>query len=449
MSRLGKWSVTVLTTVSVAIGATGVALATGGGVHWGSAIKVPGTAALDPSSDASVESVSCASAGHCAAGGSYVDGAFHRQAFVVGEKKGLWGKAVEVPGTAALNLGGSAEVASLSCATTGNCAAGGSYEDGAHRDQVFVVAEKKGVWGKAVEVPGTAALNLGGHALIDSVSCASAGNCAAGGHYMDGSFHHHAFLVAEKSGVWGKAVEVPGTAALNLGGDAAVQSVSCRSAGSCAAGGYYTDGSGNIQAFVVGGKNGVWGKAIEVPGTAALNLGGWAMVSSVSCASAGNCVAGGNYMDGTYAFQAFVVVQKNGVWGQAVEVPGTAGLNQGGYAGVASLSCTSAGTCAAGGFYRDGANNVQAFVVAEKSGVWGQAVEVPGTAGLNLGGYAIAASVSCASAGNCAAGGHYVDGSGHDQAFAAGEKNGVWGAAVEVPGTAPLNQGGYAVVNAV
>jgi len=39
-------------------------------------------------------------------------------------------------------------------------------------------------------------------------------------------------------GSWGKAVEVPGLAALNTGGDAAVTSVSCPSAGDCAAGGY-------------------------------------------------------------------------------------------------------------------------------------------------------------------------------------------------------------------
>ena len=37
-------------------------------------------------------------------------------------------------------------------------------------------------WGKAEEVPGTAAINKGHHlAEITSVSCASAGNCRAGG----------------------------------------------------------------------------------------------------------------------------------------------------------------------------------------------------------------------------------------------------------------------------
>src|SRR5712691_8508764 len=40
-------------------------------------------------------------------------------------------------------------------------------------------------------------------------------------------------------------------------------------------------------------------------------------------------------------------------WGQAIEGPGLAALNAGGDAGVAEVSCTGAGDCAAGGSYRD------------------------------------------------------------------------------------------------
>ena len=38
--------------------------------------------------------------------------------------------------------------------------------------------------------------------------------------------------------------------------------------------------------------NGVWGDAIEVPGTAALNTGDVAFVNPLSCAPTGNCLAG-------------------------------------------------------------------------------------------------------------------------------------------------------------
>src|SRR5260221_1397411 len=92
---------------------------------------------------------------------------------------------------------------------------------------------------------------------------------------------------AGAAGTWHAAIELPGTATLNKGGNAAVQSVSCASAGNCAAGGLFTDGSGHIQAFVASEINGTWHAAIEVPGTAALNKGRNAAVHSVSCASAG------------------------------------------------------------------------------------------------------------------------------------------------------------------
>ncbi len=64
------------------------------------------------------------------------------------------------------------------------------------------------MWRRAVEVPGLGALNAGGSAQVVSVSCASAGNCAAGGSYMDPSGHRQGFVAALRHGVWGRAFEV-------------------------------------------------------------------------------------------------------------------------------------------------------------------------------------------------------------------------------------------------
>ena len=133
----------------------------------------------------------------------------------------------------------------------GECSAGGVYKDGSGHTQAFLVSATSGSWGNAVEVPGTAALNSGGYAVVNSVSCGAVGACTAGGYYTDASYASQAFVVSETNGSWGNAVEVPGTAALNRSGDAVVNSVSCRAAGACTAGGYYDDGSGHAQAFVV------------------------------------------------------------------------------------------------------------------------------------------------------------------------------------------------------
>src|SRR5215469_7635549 len=339
-------------------------------------------------------------------------------------RAGTWHTAIEVRGLGALNKGannqGGANVTSLSCGSPGNCAAGGFYRDGLGHVQGFVVSERNGIWGKAIEVPGLSMLNKRGNAQVSSVSCASAGNCAAGGYYdSPGS---QAFVVSEKNGTWGKAIEVPGLAVLNAGFPATAQinSVSCPSAGNCAAGGSYTDGSNQQQPFVVSEKNGTWGKAIEVPG---LNSFGLAQVSSVSCGSPGNCAAGGNYFTSLQGL-AFVVSERNGTWRKAIAVPVLPAINPFDQSDVRSVSCGSAGNCAAGGNYMDRSHHLQALVISETNGTWRKAIAVPGLAALNRGGFAQVCLVSCATAGNCAAGGVYVDGHRHGQAFVVSETNG-------------------------
>ncbi len=109
-------------------------------------------------------------------------------------------------------------------------------------------------------------------------------------------------MVSEKSGIWGSAK----TLVLPNPGNALVTSISCAAAGVCAAGGYYPGaGPGYNQAFVASEKNWVWAAAVEVPGTAALNASG-AGVSSVSCVAAGRCALGGYYHDVSNAQQVFV-----------------------------------------------------------------------------------------------------------------------------------------------
>src|SRR5215813_7144283 len=71
----------------------------------------------------------------------------------------------------------------------------------------LAVSLSRHAWGSAKEVPGTAALNQGGNAEIASVSCASAGNCSAGGYYTDSSSRQQAFVVSQANAAWHTAVE--------------------------------------------------------------------------------------------------------------------------------------------------------------------------------------------------------------------------------------------------
>jgi hypothetical protein len=330
---------------------------------WGTAMKVPGLQALNQGGQAELNSVSCGAAGSCVAVGGYQDASVHFHAYLAGERNGHWRRAIDVPGLETLNAGGAAFAASVSCVSAGNCAAGGNYRDSADQAQAFVVGKTNGTWSTAIEVPGLGALNKRGNAGVTSVSCATAGNCAAVGDYRDGTFRFQVFAVSETNGTWGTAIKVPGSGILNAAGDANISSVSCGAAGNCAAGGGYTDSAGHFQAFAVSETNGTWGTAIEVPGTGALNVGGLARVTSVSCTAAGNCAAVGTYHDSAGHAQAFVVGETNGHWRRAIEVPGLETLNTGGAAFAASVSCATAGNCAAGGTYHDSAGHAEAFVV--------------------------------------------------------------------------------------
>ena len=244
-------------------------------------------------SDAAIASVSCASAGNCSAGGSYTDGSGHQQAFVASEAGGTWQPAEQAPGTAALNRGGGAAVASVSCASAGNCSAGGSYRDGSGHQQAFVASETSGIWQPAEQAPGTATLSIGRIAYIQSVSCATAGNCSAGGSYTDRSGHQQAFVTSETSGIWRPAEEAPGTAGLNVGGSR------LRPVGVVWVGGQLRRGrllhrrlrppaglrDQRSRRHLAAGRGGTRHRGPQP--------GGAAVIESVSCAAAGNCARGG------------------------------------------------------------------------------------------------------------------------------------------------------------
>jgi hypothetical protein len=419
-------------------------------VRWGRAEEVPGLAKLNAGGSAGVNGVSCRRVGYCTLIGTYTDASGKNQPYVLTASKGRWGTAEELPGIAALSAGRNAGFGQLSCAAAGYCSAGGSYTDASGNGQPFVVNESKGRWGKAEEVPGTAALNAGNSAGIGQLSCPSAGDCTAGGTYTDKAGNPQAFVVTEKSGRWGTAAEVAGFAALKAVGGARLEALACGSAGNCTAGGYYLvaptlpgDGDDEWEAWQATEVHGKWGRAEEVPGTAALNQNGQAELSTVVCTSAGNCTASGFYAAGmSGGLYAFVLSETKGRWGKAKPVAGLPGTTTNNSSALLyALSCPRAGDCAGGGFYYEGISGYyHAFVVNEKNGKWGKAEQVPGTAGSVVWYVNMTNSVSCSSSGNCGAGGAY----GNTQAFVVSERNGKWGKAEVTPGVGPLNLGNNA-----
>jgi hypothetical protein len=401
-------------------------------VSWGIASVAPGIDRLNVGGVATVTSVSCGAPGNCAAGGYYTDGSGHAQAFVISEINGSWRAAEEVPRTSALNVGGNAIVNSVSCAAVDDCVAVGSYEDVAGHEQAFITTDSRNTWGVATDVPGLATLAPQLGATLTSVSCTSVGDCSIGGDVYPSDV---AFVDTESDGVWGTASEVPGAPP---GFGPQQNHVSCATAGNCAFSENASvdsapDGYLEDMGVVALETNGTWDTAVVMPNAPALQAQG-STVNSISCGSGGDCVAGGAYVTPTGSAEAFVVTASDGTWGRAIEVPGTRWLNSLGDAAVTAVSCSGARDCTAVGYYRRPGKVFQAFVVNETDGTWGTAVRIPGLETLDVGGESSLNSVSCSTAGNCAAGGYYLDGLSYTKADVISEANGSWGNATKVSG---------------
>jgi hypothetical protein len=359
---------------------------------------------------------------------------------VAREWKGRWGRAQEVPGTAALNAGGDAGVDFVSCARTTVCVAAGTYTNAGSGGEWFTATERGGRWTKAAEVPVPALDGAG----VNAVWCAVGGLCIAGGGFKDSGGAIQAWVETQVRGHWQPAVEVPGLAALNIGGEASLDVVTCASAGNCVAGGQYATtppGFPFLEPFLVDETNGHWAAAQEVPGIGPVNTPAMpnGNTPAIVCPSAGNCTAAGYYQTGDDIYCA-----------AAPESPpdGCSGLwldneRHGRWAQITAtvtssyvfqLTCPATGDCVEAGEFENGDDVSTGTLLSETNDRWGPMITLPDTQEVN--------SVSCASAGYCSAGGQNNAGN----SFLISEWHGIWGAVITPAGLYQRGSGGVSAV---
>ena len=265
----------------------------------------PANALAATNQQVSINSVSCASAGNCSAVGTYTasDGG---EGLLLSETAGSWATGVEavLPASAAIATPG-VSLTSVSCASAGNCSAVGNYQEPANDPysnnlQGLLLTETAGTWGTGVQAvlpanaygPGPGVLlgePLGGN---DGVSCGSAGNCSAVGTYTASDVGGGGLLLSETAGTWRAGVEAPLPA---RGGW--LRSVSCASTGNCGAVGNHGNNSGGADGLLLTETADKW---TAVKATLPANASApdqFVELLSVSCASAGNCGAVGDYKD--------------------------------------------------------------------------------------------------------------------------------------------------------
>ncbi|MSY13376.1 MAG: hypothetical protein F2673_09625, partial [Actinobacteria bacterium] len=137
-------------------------------------------------------------------------------AVAVADSGPIWGDATPATFAADIqNAAPTAQLNSVSCVSAGHCTAAGSFKDLAGNTQAFTQTSTSGTWGNAV--PATFATNVqyaAPYARFDTVSCASTGNCTAAGRFKDLAGNLQAFTQTSTGGTWAQAV--PATLAAGL-----------------------------------------------------------------------------------------------------------------------------------------------------------------------------------------------------------------------------------------
>jgi hypothetical protein len=415
--------------------------------NWGTGVEVTPPTNVAPDPDARLWKVSCPSRGNCTAMGSYTDNSHPEQeeGMLLSETGGTWESAVEanMPANAASDpeverFGGGA----LSCPSAGDCTAVGEYRDSAGHQQGFLLSETAGTWGTGVEASLPANAGPEPQVGLNQLSCPSAGNCTAAGNYIDPSSNWRGFLVSETAGTWSAASTVPSlpaNAASNPEDRMRMSGISCISAGDCTAVGDYTDSSGDTEGFLWTETAGAWGTGVEAipPANAASNT--HVEFSSLSCPSAGNCTAVGDYTDNSSDTEGFMLSETSGVWGTGVEARMPAGARLEPDANISEVQCPTTGNCTAVGSYIAlNSEEYDGVLLTETSGVWGAGVEapLPANAQSELQNFT-EGSLSCPSAGDCSYVGHYKVLYEVWRPLLLTENDGTWGPGIN--GTLPAN----------
>jgi len=361
-------------------------------------------------SDATVNSVACPAAGACVAVGSYQAVGGEPAGLLLTQTAGVWSQSIAAELPAGSNTNPEVNLASASCATVGNCAAVGNYVDSGYLQQGVLLNFRKGVWRPGVRVIPPAGAGSNPEFTLNAVSCAAAGDCTAVGSYTNSVGNPVAFAVSEINWSWGAVQSLPLPAGA---GSSSAAAVSCAAIGGCTAVGWYSDSSGAIQGLLATETGGGWGSSFEAALPAAAAVQPNVTLNSVACTGAGYCTAVGQYTDSNRTFQGVVLTENAGSWQTGVEavLPAAAASNQD--VTLDSVACVAYETCVIAGDYFSSAPT--GLILSETSGRWKPALKVRLPAGAGSNPYAALNSVACAPGMYCSVGGDYVDNGGNGQ----------------------------------
>jgi hypothetical protein len=285
--------------------------------------------------------------------------------------------------TQANNLNG------VSCISASDCTAVGDYFNGTYRQTL--IERWNGTSWSIVSSPNVSATD---NNLLLGVSCFSASACTAVGDYYLGSTYQT--LIEQWNGTSWSIASSPDTSATQIN---ILRGVSCTSASSCTAVGYYVYGSAS-QTLIEQLSGSTW-SIVTSADTSSTQVN---QLLGVSCTSASSCTAVGEYY--TSPYDQTLIEQLSGTTWSIVTSADTSAAQSNDLAGV---SCMSATACTAVGDYYTG--SYDQTLIEQLSGTTWSVVSSPNTSASQsnqlLG-------ISCTSASACTAAGQSYTGT-YDQ----------------------------------
>ena len=383
----------------------------------------------------SLMAVSCPSVGNCTAVGDYVDVHGWTEGVILTEAGGSWTKSNEVANPPVQSVAKPADVLlkAVSCPAAGNCMVVGTYIDSRDHVEGLLETERWGNWSATSQeavgsaLPGNAAVenpSPGQPSLVvtlDSVSCAAGGQCVAAGTYIDNASpggHQQGLLVTGTEASIGSPWSFSGTEAM-LPTDAAtnpevsLSSISCPALGQCEAVGSYSTAQSQ-QALLLTDSGGSWqpGAIAQLPSDANARPG--ATLSSVSCASVGDCDAVGSYNDASQELQGLLLTETSSSWGQGVAPALPADASSFAVVTLSSVSCSVPSSCAAAGTYADDSFALHPVLLSQGAdGGWSSPGIEPALPSASVDPAITGESVACAPQGDCAGVADYTDAAGN------------------------------------
>jgi len=230
-----------------------------------------------------------------------------------------------------------------------------------------------------------------GFSWLDGISCPSASSCTAVGYY-----YNSANVLTTLAEYWDGSMWTIQATPSRFSKGSALLAVSCTAPGRCTAvGNHFGPGGGGVP-LVEHSSAGIWRvQPVQAPsGTTDAVLGG------ISCTVAASCTAVGDYTTGPGNARAYLPLAEywDGSTWTIQAVPGHPGSPA---TSMSSVSCVSKSSCTAAGTYLTQTLGVVAVAFHYYQGTWRlQATASPA-------GHKVLGGISCASASSCTTVGWY------------------------------------------